>query len=206
MRDSVELLFVEDAEMVFTTLSSTGRKVFGRLSPGHFETVLIDEAAQASEVTTLQALTFGCRRSVALPQTAEPPCLTCVAKRGANDRVVLVGDPQQLPATVLSQRGKELLLERSLFERLQQAGCPVHMLQVQYRMHPSIRDFPSAHFYDSKLQDGSVLHPRPAYLPPASRRESSSETSVCLRTAGRRLPILAQLCRPDGCRLAGRRC
>jgi len=41
-----------------------------------------------------------------------------------------VGDPQQLPATILSQRGKDLLFERSLFERLQQGGCPVHMLQV----------------------------------------------------------------------------
>ncbi len=50
--------------MVFTTLSSTGRRVFNRLESGHFETVLIDEAAQASEVTTLQALTFGCRRSI----------------------------------------------------------------------------------------------------------------------------------------------
>lgn len=63
VRDALELSFVSDAEMVFTTLSSTGRKVFNRLKPGHFETVLIDEAAQASEVTTLQALTFGCRRS-----------------------------------------------------------------------------------------------------------------------------------------------
>lgn len=62
LRDALELSFVEDAEMVFTTLSSTGRRVFNRLQPGHFETVLIDEAAQASEVTTLQALTFGCRR------------------------------------------------------------------------------------------------------------------------------------------------
>lgn len=31
--------------MVFTTLSSTGRAVFGRLERG-FDTVLIDEAAQ----------------------------------------------------------------------------------------------------------------------------------------------------------------
>lgn len=62
LRDSLELSFVADAEMAFTTLSSTGRRVFNRLQPGHFETVLIDEAAQASEVTTLQALTFGCRR------------------------------------------------------------------------------------------------------------------------------------------------
>ena len=64
VRDALELSIVADAEMVFTTLSSTGRRVFSRLESGHFETVLIDEAAQASEVTTLQALTFGCRRSV----------------------------------------------------------------------------------------------------------------------------------------------
>ena len=37
-------------------------------------------------------------------------------------QVVLVGDPQQLPATLFSKRAKELLLERSLFERLQQVG------------------------------------------------------------------------------------
>ena len=61
-RDALELLFVQEAEMVFTTLSSTGRKIFGRLDPGHFETVLIDEAAQASEIASLQALAFGCKR------------------------------------------------------------------------------------------------------------------------------------------------
>jgi hypothetical protein len=32
--------------------------------------------------------------------------------------VVMVGDPQQLPATIFSQAGKQLALERSLFERL----------------------------------------------------------------------------------------
>ena len=69
-------------------------------------------------------------------------------------RVVLVGDPQQLPATILSQKAKDLMLERSLFERLQQGGCPVHTLLVQYRMHPAIRTFPSKHFYQNRLIDG----------------------------------------------------
>lgn len=32
--------------------------------------------------------------------------------------VVMVGDPQQLPATIFSQAAKQLALERSLFERL----------------------------------------------------------------------------------------
>jgi hypothetical protein len=30
----------------------------------------------------------------------------------------MVGDPQQLPATIFSQAAKQLALERSLFERL----------------------------------------------------------------------------------------
>ena len=71
---------------------------------------------------------------------------------------MLVGDPQQLPATVKSQRGKELQLERSLFERLQRGGCPVKVLSVQYRMHPEIRMFPSNHFYGGRLEDGWVIH------------------------------------------------
>ena len=64
------LSFVMEAEMVFTTLSSTGRKVFARLPPNAFETVLIDEAAQASEIAALQPLTFGCKRWAHILQPA----------------------------------------------------------------------------------------------------------------------------------------
>ena len=87
---------------------------------------------QATEVAALQPLVHGCRR------------------------LVLVGDPQQLPATVFSQRAKEVAMERSLFERLQQGGCPVKVLSVQYRMHPEIRAFPSRFFYQDQLQVGAV--------------------------------------------------
>ena len=79
-------------------------------------------------------------------QETNVPCLGC--------RVVLVGDPQQLPATVLSRQAQLANMERSMFERFQRAGCPVTMLSVQYRMHPSIRQFPSQHFYNNQLQDG----------------------------------------------------
>jgi senataxin len=69
-----------------------------------------------------------------------------------------VGDPQQLPATILSEAAKAVAMERSLFERLQSRGCPVSMLSVQYRMHPAIRTFPSRHFYNDELEDApSVL-------------------------------------------------
>lgn len=61
VRENLELSFVQEAEMVFTTLSSTGRKIFSRLENA-FENVLVDEAAQASEIAVLQPLTLGCTR------------------------------------------------------------------------------------------------------------------------------------------------
>ena len=38
------------------------------------------------------------------------------------------------------------------------------MLKTQYRMHPTIREFPSSRFYDGKLDDGCTKSERP---PPA---------------------------------------
>jgi hypothetical protein len=47
------------------------------------------------------------------------------------NRCILVGDPQQLPATVISQEAQTMLFSRSLFERFQLAGCPALMLTQQ---------------------------------------------------------------------------
>ena len=140
-RTELETLLLADAEMVFSTLSSTQRKMFlDACKRTPFHTVLIDEAGQASEVAAMQPLSAGAKN------------------------VVLVGDPQQLPATILSEAGKAVAMERSLFERLQAQGCPVALLSVQYRMHPEIRSFPSRHFYNNRLEDAaSVLA-----LPPES--------------------------------------
>ncbi|KAG8641878.1 uncharacterized ATP-dependent helicase C29A10.10c isoform X2 [Manihot esculenta] len=131
-RSSLEASFANEAEIVFTTVSSSGRKLFSRLTHG-FDMVVIDEAAQASEVGVLPPLALGA-----------PRC-------------VLVGDPQQLPATVISKAAGTLMYSRSLFERFQQAGCPTMLLSVQYRMHPQIRDFPSRHFYQGRLTDSESV-------------------------------------------------
>ncbi|XP_040384120.1 uncharacterized ATP-dependent helicase C29A10.10c-like [Oryza brachyantha] len=131
-RASLEASFANEAEIVFTTVSSSGRKLFSRLSHG-FDMVVIDEAAQASEVAVLPPLSLGAARCV------------------------LVGDPQQLPATVISKAAGTLLYSRSLFERFQQAGCPTILLSVQYRMHPQIREFPSRYFYQGRLTDSESV-------------------------------------------------
>ncbi|KAL1540501.1 helicase sen1-like [Salvia divinorum] len=131
-RANLEASFANEAEIVFTTVSSSGRKLFSRLTHG-FDMVVIDEAAQASEVAILPPLSLGAARCV------------------------LVGDPQQLPATVISKAAGTLLYSRSLFERFQQAGCPTILLSLQYRMHPHIRDFPSRHFYQDRLTDSESV-------------------------------------------------
>ena len=53
-------------------------------------------------------------------------------------QVILVGDPKQLPPTLLSRSASTARLSQSLFSRLQLSGVPVHMLSTQYRMHPTI--------------------------------------------------------------------
>lgn len=42
-----------------------------------------------------------------------------------------VGDPKQLPATLMSTLAKNLGFELSMFERLQRAGYPVTVLNTQ---------------------------------------------------------------------------
>lgn len=57
---------------------------------------------------------------------ALPPSTSHHTTRNTHRGVVMVGDPQQLPATIFSQVGKQLALERSLFERLAEVSemCP----------------------------------------------------------------------------------
>ena len=47
------------------------------------------------------------------------------------------------------------MLGRSLFERLSLLGHKKHLLNIQYRMHPSISMFPNQNFYDRNILDGA---------------------------------------------------
>lgn len=50
----------------------------------------------------------------------------------------------------------------SLFERLQTAGLQPQLLDLQYRMHPAIADFPSRSFYGGRVQSFPSPEDRPA--------------------------------------------
>ena len=112
-REAVEMSLLTEADRVFTTIGTAGRSVFARIHRG-FDVVLVDEAAQCTEPAVLVALL---NRPYA----------------------VLVGDPQQLPATVLSPLAKVARYDVSLFERLASGGtlAPI-VLQEQYRMDEAI--------------------------------------------------------------------
>ncbi|KAI5152120.1 hypothetical protein ENBRE01_2582, partial [Enteropsectra breve] len=108
------------ASVICSTLSTS---VCENLNSLKFDLLIVDEACQATEMSTLIPL----NHSV--------------------DKVVLIGDPKQLPPTVFSE---SLALERSLFERLS-SFYHVHLLKTQYRMEYEICKIASDLFYDGKL-------------------------------------------------------
>ncbi|WP_456480590.1 IGHMBP2 family helicase [Nautilia sp.] len=113
---------LENAEIVFATNSACGGEF---LEGREFDTVFIDEAAQAMEPGTLIPFVKG-------------------------KQVIFAGDHKQLPPTVLSNDEK---LKISMFERFS-ALYPeaVHTLGVQYRMNEKINEFPSCEFYECKVK------------------------------------------------------
>ena len=128
---------LDSADVICATTIGSGHKILGNR---RFPVVLIDEATQATE-----------------PSTLVPIC------RSAR-QLILVGDHAQLSPTVISKEAEEKGLGFSLFERLHKLGVESTMLKTQYRMHPTIREFPSSRFYDGKLDDGCTKSERP---PPA---------------------------------------
>ncbi|CAN0438690.1 unnamed protein product, partial [Ectocarpus sp. 12 AP-2014] len=93
-----------------------------------FDAVVMDEAAQAVEPSSMIPLKYNPRA------------------------VIMVGDPAQLPATIFSKDAQRANYAQSLFLRLQRGGHPKTMLDTQYRMHPDIASFASTRFYSGLLR------------------------------------------------------
>ncbi|KAK6526215.1 hypothetical protein TWF694_004834 [Orbilia ellipsospora] len=107
-----------------------------RLAKFKFRTVLIDESTQAAEPECMIPLVLGCKQ------------------------LVLVGDHQQLGPVIMNKRAARAGLHQSLFERLVILGCAPIRLNVQYRMHPCLSEFPSNMFYEGSLQNGVTVQER----------------------------------------------
>lgn len=126
--DDLERFITEDVletvQVITCTLVGASNRNIRQLS---FETVFIDEAAQA----------------------LEPGCWIAIAKA---QRVVLAGDHHQLPPTVKSENAAQEGLRETLFEKcIQRQPNTARMLNVQYRMHEHIMAFSSDRFYGNQL-------------------------------------------------------
>lgn len=137
-RRAIRYELVKNAEVILTTLNSCQRHPLDSLFKGDrtelsFHCVIVDEASQCCE-----------------PELLMPLCYKI-------SKMILIGDPMQLPATVISRYAQEFNYGRSLFERFflhfggYSAASPIAMLTDQYRMHPDICSFPSKQFYDGRL-------------------------------------------------------
>lgn len=132
-----------ESHVICCTLSTSGGLLLESAFRGQggvpFSCVIVDEAGQSCEVETLSPLIHRC------------------------NKLVLVGDPKQLPPTVISMKAQEYGYDQSMMarfcklleENVEQnmiGRLPVLQLTIQYRMHPDICLFPSNYVYNKNLK------------------------------------------------------
>ena len=74
-------------------------------------------------------------------------------------KLIMVGDPEQLPATVSSIEAKNKDFDVSLYSRVYRKfeaedDTPIQKLAVQYRMHSDIMTWPNQYIYGGILRQG----------------------------------------------------
>lgn len=150
---------LERAQVIAATVTGLDSRYLG---DARFDLVIMDEATQAAE-----------------------PLAWLAAERA--QRLVLAGDPMQLPPTILSRQAVELGLDVSMFERLLKEHGPSlkRMLEVQHRMHRDIAAFSSHRFYEDKLvASPAVAEHLLRGLPGVADEPRTAEPLYFLDTAG----------------------
>ncbi|HLP28199.1 MAG TPA: AAA domain-containing protein [Candidatus Didemnitutus sp.] len=124
MEQQVTDLIIDQADVVACTLVATRNE---ELKGRHFEYVVIDEAGQALD-----------------------PAM-CIPLLRA-ERVILAGDPHQLPPTVIDQQAAQMALGTTMLERAIKAHpSAVSLLTEQYRMNHVIMTYSNSTFYEGKV-------------------------------------------------------
>ncbi|NWV78115.1 SETX helicase, partial [Dasyornis broadbenti] len=144
----VQADIILESDIICCTLSTSGgsllESAFSRQGLDPFSCVIVDEVRQSCEVETLIPLIHRC------------------------NKLILVGDPKQLPPTVKSVKAQQYGYDQSLMARLQRhleeqvqrnvlRSLPVVQLTVQYRMHPDICLFPSNYVYGRTLKTAKAI-------------------------------------------------
>lgn len=120
---------LREADVICSTLVGAVSRHIEKMT---FNTIIIDEAAQALE-----------------PATWIPICKA--------QKVVLAGDPFQLPPTVKSITAAKNGFSTTLLEKGVQRLENVNLLDTQYRMHNTIMGFSNQQFYDLQLKADTAV-------------------------------------------------
>jgi len=130
---AAEKEILDAADVVCCTCVGAGDP---RLAKRKFRCVLIDESTQSAEPECLIPLISGCKQAI------------------------LVGDHKQLGPVIMNKKAAKAGLNQSMFERLVNLGMAPIRLNIQYRMHPCLSEFPSNMFYEGQLQNGVTIEQR----------------------------------------------
>lgn len=133
LKRQAERELLEAADVICCTCVGAGD---ARLSKIKFNSILIDESMQSTEPECMVPVVLGARQ------------------------LILVGDHCQLGPVVVCKKAAKAGLSQSLFERLVVLGIRPFRLEVQYRMHPELSQFPSNFFYEGSLQNGVCAEER----------------------------------------------
>jgi hypothetical protein len=128
------------SKVVFSTLNSAGSTMLTKNLKVH--TLMLDEGGQTGEADFYIATNFP-----------------------GVKRIVIVGDPKQLPATVIDVDCKAAGFGYSWLGKIQSLHPEkVHLLDTQYRMDPQILVFPNRTFYDNRILSGENVLSRDIYV------------------------------------------
>ena len=129
LEDYVIDKILSEADVICCTLVSTMNRY---IEKKRFQTVVIDEAAQALEPATWIAISKA-------------------------EKVILAGDPFQLPPTVKSMEAAKQGLSVTLLEKAVERLDKVQLLNTQYRMHELIMGFSNQEFYNNQLKAAAYV-------------------------------------------------
>lgn len=129
LEDRLIQQLIDGAQVICATLVGAAHPV---LEKRKFRTAIIDEAAQALEPAAWIPITRA-------------------------SKVIMAGDPYQLPPTVKSMEAQRKGFNVSMIEKGIQRMNAATLLRTQYRMNEVIMGFSNQYFYENQLKAGAAV-------------------------------------------------
>jgi len=147
------------AQVILSTLSGAANNLLEKME---FDYVVIDEVSQSLEAECWIAALKG-------------------------KRLILAGDPEQLPPTIKSELAASKGLSTTLFDRIRTlyGDKVIRLLKIQYRMNALISQWSSNEMYKGELVPHDSVRDRVLFqLPKTKKSEETEAVLMLIDTAG----------------------